>query len=195
MRGTPAATAPPTDRGRRRLRGAAALLAALLAACATGTPGDGATTFIVVRHAEKAADGSDDPGLSPAGHARAAALAELLADAPLHAVYATGFRRSRETAAPTARAHGLAITGYDAQAEAGSLVRHLRADHRGRSVLVVGHSNTVPGIVAALCGCDVEPMDESEYDRRTTIHIDPAGRVSVLTTPLPAGGSPATPSF
>ena len=43
-------------------------------------------------------------------------------------------------------------------------------------MLVVGHSNTVPDIAAALCGCEVAPMDDAEFDRRITIAIDADGR-------------------
>ena len=51
-----------------------------LAGCAATTPrtaDTAAVTFIVVRHAEKV-DASRDPDLSPAGHARAQALAAAM---------------------------------------------------------------------------------------------------------------------
>ena len=138
------------------------LLALLLAACAASPARDPGPVFIVVRHAEKTAD-DGDPTLSAAGERRAAALAARLRDEPLVAVYATPFRRTRQTAQPAAQAHGLAIVAYDAKLPATELAAQLRRDHAAGTVLVVGHSNTVPGIVAALCGCDVPPLEESEY--------------------------------
>jgi len=164
------------------------LLAAALAGCA-GTPptrgGDAAATFVVVRHAEKAVDGSDDPALTDAGHARAEALAASLADSPVVAVYATPLRRARETAAPTARTHGLPVTAYPADEPAPVFAARLRREHPAGTVLVVGHSNTAPAIAAALCGCAVEPMGEDEYGRRMTIHIEDDGDITLLTAPLP----------
>ncbi|HEY0504961.1 MAG TPA: phosphoglycerate mutase family protein [Lysobacter sp.] len=155
----------------------------LLSACAssvgtvaTAPQADPAMTFVIVRHAEKAADGSDDPPLTDAGRARARALAQRLSPVPVIAVYTTAFQRTRQTATPTAQEHGLPLITYDAKQAASEFAAQLRQRHAGQTVLVVGHSNTVPGIAAALCGCDVAPMSEAEYDRLTTVRIDSAGR-------------------
>ena len=67
-----------------------------------------ATTVIVVRHAEKATGQGDDPHLSEAGEARARALARALENAGVTSVITTQFVRTAETAAPTARAAGVA---------------------------------------------------------------------------------------
>ncbi|HEY5804187.1 MAG TPA: phosphoglycerate mutase family protein [Lysobacter sp.] len=153
------------------------LAIALLGACATAPPP--VTTFILVRHAEKVPDGSKDPELTAAGLARADALAVRLADMPLAAVYSTAYRRTQQTAAPTARGHSLAVTTYDAKATAQELSSRLQREHPGRSVLVVGHSNTIPGIAAALCSCAVAEMSEAEYDRLTTVRIDAGGKATL----------------
>lgn len=129
-----------------------------------GNGGDATiTTFILVRHAEKAADDPRDPALTPAGLQRAERLARLLADRPLAAVYATDYRRTRQTAQPAASRHGLDVTVYDAAQPPHEFAQGLRRRHRGETVLVVGHSNTIPGIVSQLCECSVDPLDESEY--------------------------------
>jgi len=105
---------------------------------------------LVVRHAEKAPDpGNGDPPLSARGADRARALAKLLRSARLGAVYATQYRRTRETVAPAARAAGLDVEVRPA-GEPEGLARKLLADHRGRVALVAAHSNTVPRILAAL---------------------------------------------
>jgi len=49
--------------------------------------------FYLVRHAEKELDG-DDPALSDAGYARADALAGVLRDVTLAAIYSTDTRRT-----------------------------------------------------------------------------------------------------
>jgi hypothetical protein len=51
-------------------------------------------------------------------------------------------------------------------------------------VLIVGHSNTVPGIVASLCGCEVASIDEDEYDHRFIVAIDANGSAQVEDVPL-----------
>lgn len=150
-----------------------------LAACATAPADAGGTTFILVRHAEKARDSGPDPALTPAGQERAQKLAASLRAAPLAAAYATPYRRTQMTAAPAAREHELVVTTYDAGQPA-AFAAMLRRVHRRGTVLVVGHSNTVPEIAAALCGCVVAPMDEDEYDRRLTVRADAAGDQATL---------------
>jgi len=158
---------------------------AALLACASSpmTAAPGTTEFVVVRHAEKAVgpDVGPDPALTDAGHARARTLALALADAPVVAVYSTAYARTRQTAAPTADAHGLPVTPYDAREPATALAARLRAAHPAGTVLVVGHSNTVPDIAAALCGCAVPPMDETEYDRRLVVTVGADGHASLAT--------------
>ena len=74
-------------------------------------------TVYLVRHAEKVLDGTRDPALTPAGHRRADALADLLHGVELTQVHTTNYRRTRETALPTARRRGIkkatAYTGDD----------------------------------------------------------------------------------
>lgn len=149
-----------------------ALLACLALAWPVHAPAMTADTVIVlVRHAEKAALPPGDPGLAPAGERRARALADRLAQAPLGAVYATPYRRTQLTAAPAARVHGLAVTIRPAGESAPSLARVLRQRHAGQTVLVVGHSNTVPALVLELTGIAVAPIDEADYGRLYTITL------------------------
>lgn len=144
---------------------AVTLLASLLAGCATPIRPADAVTFVVVRHAEKANDDPRDPNLAAAGHDRAHRLAQALQRVDLQAVYTTPLRRSRQTAQPAAQRHGLSVNVYPADQDASVLAAQLRQQHRRGTVLVVGHSNTVPGIVAALCQCEVPPLAETDYDR------------------------------
>ena len=142
-----------------------------LAACAAIPGFSPAVSYVVVRHAEKAAGDADDPALTDAGRARADQLATLLRSRDVVAAYATDFRRTRDTAAPTAVAHDVSITSYDADAPAETVAARLRRGHDRGTVLVVGHSNTVPGIVSALCGCAVAPIDESDYGNLFEVRI------------------------
>lgn len=147
-----------------------------------------ATVVVVVRHAEKASDDPRDPTLSADGQARAQALAATLAGAGLDAAYSTQFKRTQLTATPAAEAAGIAVqvrpigaenaASYDAD-----LARDLRALPAGSTALVVGHSNTVPGLVKAITGADVAEMAETEFDRYTVILLPgDGGQARVLTS-------------
>ena len=160
------------------------LLLMLVLLCAA-LPALGAdTVVIVVRHAEKAADDPRDPTLSEAGHARAQALAKALAGAPLAAVYATGYRRTQQTAQPSAEKHGVAVQTLAAGSEAdgAALRERIRKEHAGRTVLVVGHSNTVPAIVAALSGKAAAAMAEDEFDRFSVVVLPEQGEPRLLVS-------------
>jgi phosphohistidine phosphatase SixA len=126
-----------------------------------------APLVLLVRHAEKAADPKDDPSLTPAGMERARALASALRDAEVGAIITTELRRTRETARPLAEARGL--TPEVVETRGGGMEAHARAvaaavrRHAGATVLVVGHSNSLPAIIAALGGPRLPDICESVY--------------------------------
>lgn len=142
------------------------------------------TTVIVIRHAEKVETGSQDPALSSVGEARAARLAQMFGNAasPGHvtAIYVSPLVRSRMTAAPIAAALALKPIEMPADDVRG-LVRHVLKDNVGGRVLVVGHADTVPRILAALGGDTVaEPIAEQQYDAMYIVSVPRIGRVNVL---------------
>ena len=122
------------------------------------TEASGMLRAYVVRHAEKASDG-DNPPLTEQGSARAEALRDLLTDQPIAAVYSTPYLRTTRTVQPTADAHGLEVTTYD---PGGDLPADLIAQHTDQTVLIAGHSNTVPAIVG---GLGAELPDEIPHER------------------------------
>lgn len=136
--------------------------------------------FVLVRHAEKASDDPKDPSLSETGQARATQLSTILKR--VDAAYATRYRRTQLTAAPIAANSGVAVATYDAAMPTETFARQLRASHPRGTVLVVGHSNTVAQISAALCDCEVEPLRDDEYDRMITVRIKPDGKALVEQT-------------
>lgn len=162
------------------LRLVALSMLALPGACATArTDVEPGTTFVLIRHAEKADDDPRDPSLSQAGRKRVDKLVSRLRDTPLTAVYASGYRRTQQTAAPIAAAHHLAVATYDAARPAADFAGALRSANPTGTVLVVGHSNTIPALAQALCSCDIGPTADSEYGRRITIRVLPDGRATV----------------
>lgn len=122
----------------------------------------------LVRHAERAEDGTDDPSISEKGQARAQLLAQLMRDTGISRIHSTGYKRTHQTVAPLAEATGLPVESYDARDLAGfaSLLKGQPGRH-----LVVGHSNTTPGLVAALGGDAHGDIAEMEYDRLYIIMI------------------------
>jgi len=135
---------------------------------ASGDAGPASTTVFVVRHAEKAAT-PEDPPLSAGGEARAEALARVLADAGISAIFTSQFARARETAQPLADSLALPVTVVplsreDLPASLAELAGRIRRRHAGQRVLVVGHSNTVPELIGALGGENVPPLGDDDYD-------------------------------
>ncbi len=145
------------------------LLAFVLTGCASQNPSvplnavepmTNVPTIYVSRHMRKA-DG-DDPSLSAQGAAEAMRLAELLKGKGITAIFVTATKRSRETAQPLAAATGAPVETYDPRDNA-ALAK--RAAAIPGSILIVGHSNTVPAIVAAVGGTPPGPMTEEDFGR------------------------------
>jgi phosphohistidine phosphatase SixA len=141
-----------------------ALLIGLMLA-ATATAASAQATIFLVRHAERNDSGAggmgSDPPLSAAGRARAASLAGVLKDTKLTAVFATEFKRTQQTAAPTAQAQQLTVTTVPADKTA-ALVEKLKG--ATGAVLVVGHSDTVPEVIAALGVTTPVTISDTEFD-------------------------------
>ena len=114
------------------------------------------TTYYLIRHAEK--DRSDssnkDPHLTEAGKKRAENWANALGDVKFDMVYSTNYNRTKETAMPTAKAHNVEITYYDPNA---MNPKAFKEATKGKTVLIVGHSNTTPMFANAL-------LESAKYD-------------------------------
>lgn len=147
------------------------------------------TLIFLVRHAERADDGpeenrmamdpmmAEDPPLSAAGQDRAALLAEMLSDAGITHIHSTDYRRTQETAGPTAEGTGIKTTLYDASDLERFAVELISTPGRH---LVVGHSNTTPSLVEALGGEPGSPMEPLEYDRLYLVSVSDSGVRTVL---------------
>jgi broad specificity phosphatase PhoE len=145
------------------------------------------TTLLVVRHADR--DGQND-ALTAAGRARAQELVHLTAKSGLAAVYCTKTARSRKTAEPVASALGLTPVELDPDDTAGVVSRVL-ANQRGKTVLAVAHSNTVPGIVAAAGGPTIPDLGEGDFDDLYVVTIGAGSPAEVSVLKLQFGA--ATP--
>lgn len=120
----------------------------------------GSFVIYVVRHAEKE-DTQLDPGLTTEGNRRAEALAQMLSEAGVERIYSTIYRRNAATALPLARTLNLPVEFYQAE-QGDALVTQLL--EQNQSALVVGHSNTVAGLINALGGAADELSEDSYGD-------------------------------
>jgi len=107
------------------------------------------TTYYLIRHAEKnrSSETPDDPELMEAGQLRAERWAAHFEDIELDAVYSTDYKRTQETAAPVAKQKGLEVQSYDPRNLYDS---DFQTQTQGKTVLIVGHSNTTPSFVNSI---------------------------------------------
>ncbi|MEX2349257.1 MAG: phosphoglycerate mutase family protein [Flavobacteriaceae bacterium] len=128
------------------------------------------TTYFLIRHSEKDRSNPDDqdPALEDAGFERAEKWADIFADIKLDAVYSSDFKRTIQTATPTAESKGLEIISYDPH---GVYETNFIEDTKGKNILVVGHSNTIPKLANYL-------LDEEKY---SDIPDDVDGRLYIIT--------------
>ncbi len=122
------------------------------------------TKVIIVRHAEKADDGTKDPPLTPAGKERASKLNQILADFTIDALYATPFKRTQETLAVIAESRKLVVKTY--QPNDANFAKDVLQENLGKTIVVAGHSNSSPALVNKLIGQEkYKALDESVYTK------------------------------
>jgi probable phosphoglycerate mutase len=142
------------------------------------------TTVVVIRHAEKELATAADPPLSTAGQARAELLAKMFGDAAgpgrLDGIYVSDTVRSKSTATPLASRLGITLK-VAPNDDSKRLARRVLRDNSGKRVMIVGHSNTVPDIVAALSDrSDIPKMDDKDYGVMYIVTVPRIGRANVL---------------
>lgn len=141
---------------------------------------DKMTTFILIRHAEKAMEQStNDPDLAPAGKKRAQRLADLLNEGEVNAIYSTPFKRTRQTVEPLAIKKGLTILDYEINKE--EEIDKMIVAHEGGTIVVVGHSNTIPWMANKLLGVQKHhPWEDGDYDNVLVITVIERGKSAKL---------------
>lgn len=169
---------------RRALLVLLALAGVLSTATAQGAPAGDKLVFIV-RHAEKASATDPDPSLSETGRERAVALAAALRDARVSHILVTARKRTSETAAPLASALELTMHvvpfGTSTPEHAAAVAAAVRAA-KGSAVLVVGHSNTVTAIIAALGGPTMPDLCDAAYANLFIVRLPATGAPTLVRT-------------
>lgn len=124
---------------------------------------------VLVRHAEAGGEPENDPPLTDRGLARAAALAQALEDAAIAAVVVSPLARTRLTAEPLSERLGhapiVAGIGGGLEEHVAAVAQAVHEQTDGAAVLVVGHSNTIPRIIAALGGPELRDLCHWEFSR------------------------------
>ncbi|MGI4835050.1 MAG: histidine phosphatase family protein [Janthinobacterium lividum] len=146
-----------------------------LLARAAALPAAPPTIVYLVRHGEKdLTPHLADPLLTTAGEARAQALADRLTRQRPAALFTTDTRRTRATLVPLAQATGLTPLVYSAQ-EPTALATRIKQDYAGQTVVVVGHSNTLLPLLAALGvrQAAVPDIKDEEYDYLFKVTLRP----------------------
>ena len=144
--------------------------------------GINAAQFVfIVRHAEKASTSDKDPDLSLQGQKHADSLAHILQDSQITSVVVTEFKRTQETAAPTAKAAHVSPTMIPAS-DVGALVEKLRA--LNGNALVVGHGNTIPDLLKALGIATPVSIPEDDYSEIFVVFLGDAPQLLRLHYPF-----------
>lgn len=157
------------------------LITFLIALCASAVAvaQSEVTTFVLVRHAEKADDGTKDPDLAPEGKQRAERLAQALSQQKFSAALSTDFKRTQQTAGPLVAKHALTLTKYKNLTDAG--LDSLAAKFKGGTILIVGHSNTVPVMANNLLNEQkFKPFDDKDYGNLLVITVAKPGDAGKL---------------
>jgi broad specificity phosphatase PhoE len=142
------------------------------------------TTIIFFRHAEQTSHDEADPPLSEAGQRRVAELTRQLVDADvvagIDAIYSTPYIRSLETARPLADQLDLPINSYAAD-DTEQVLETILKNHKGKIILVIGHSNTLPVLIANLGASKKVPaIAQNEFDNIYIISIPWFGKTKTI---------------
>jgi broad specificity phosphatase PhoE len=156
------------------------------------------TTVIFVRHADTdaaMAGPEDDPPLNARGRQRAELLADYLQNLDVvagpDAIYASGKRRTQETAAPLAQRLNIPIQIAD-HLDTERFMDRVRREHGGDIVVIVSHSNTIAPLIDELHGSkNVPAFAPDEYDEIYVVTIPrPLGKVKTLRYHYPEPPAP-----
>jgi len=147
-------------------------------------------TVFLIRHAEREQEPRQDPPLSKDGVARSQALARLLSNADIKAILTSQYTRTKQTAEPLAAKLGLTVTPFTLKikpsnprqiaAESTAEATKKILEHSGESVLVVGHSNSIPDVIKMLGGDVVPTIDERKFDDLFIVTVYAKGKAKVV---------------
>ena len=122
------------------------------------------TTIFLIRHAEKINDGTKDPALSKKGELRAIKWGSVLKSEYIDRIYSTNYKRTQSTAQAIAEANNISLihsynpSGFDFD--------KFLSDVKGKTVVIVGHSNTTPSFVNKLINEErYQQLEHSDFSK------------------------------
>ena len=129
------------------------------------------TIYYLIRHAEKDRNTKGkDPVLNELGLKRAENWAKIFKDIPFDKIYSTDYKRTQQTAAPTAKSKGLEVLSYETE---NLFNEEFKTQTEKQSVLIVGHSNTTPAFVNAIVGKqEYSQINDSDNGKLFIVTID-----------------------
>jgi 2,3-bisphosphoglycerate-dependent phosphoglycerate mutase len=136
------------------------------------------TTIILIRHGERNAPtpANPDPHLNAAGKARAKKLIHVVGQSGIKAIYRSHFVRAKETAQPLAAHLGLSAIEID---EALPIKNDILSNRAGQTVLVIGHSDTVPDLIKRLGAGNIPIIDDAEFDNLFVVNVFSPNRAAL----------------
>jgi len=128
------------------------------------------TVYYLIRHAEKdRSTPNEDPGLTEKGLERAKNWANILKEKKIDLVFSTEYKRTQQTAKPIASARKLENLSYDAR---DLYSNDFKIQTKGKSSLIVGHSNTTPVFVNTILGKqEYKQMDDKDNGKLYIVSI------------------------
>lgn len=146
-------------------------------------------TVYLVRHAERADEPRQDPPLTEKGTARAQELARILGNADIKAIITSQFSRTKLTAEPIAKQANVNVTSISLSLspsdprmiseQSTTEVTNKILERSGESVLVIGHSNSIPHVIKMLGGDVTAVIDERKFDDLFVVTVYAKGKAKV----------------
>ena len=146
-------------------------------------------TVYLIRHAERADEPRQDPPLNEKGNLRSQELARVLADANLKGIITSQFLRTKQTAEPLSKKLNVPVTSISLSLnpsnprqiaeQSTAEVTNKILSHGGGSVLVIGHSNSIPDVIKMLGGDAVPVIDEKKFDDLFVVTVYAKGKAKV----------------
>ena len=156
------------------------LLCSFLASQISGFAQEQITTFLLIRHAEKGDDGTKDPDLTEAGRQRSVRLTEMLKDQSIDAIYSTKFKRTQNTVALLAESRKLKVLSYEASRPGD--IDAILSQYRGGTVVICGHSNSIPWTINYLMGKEnYKDFEDKDYKNFVVVSVVEKGKVTKVT--------------
>ena len=129
------------------------------------------TLVYVARHAEKGPRGRN-PALTAKGRRRAKALRDMLLEAGITTIFASELKRTQQTVTPLAKALDIEVTVHPSK-QSHSLAKRILREHQGQSVLVAGHTYSIPSLLKALGLRQAIHLSTADYGDLFVLSIPP----------------------